>query len=58
MDSAFDADGKEEVEDSVGGCSSLSEEAGDAFLDKEIQKVKLESILDNRKITRLVVVME
>ena len=34
----FDADWKEEVEDSVGGYSSLSEEAGDAFLDKEVEK--------------------
>ena len=38
VDSVFDADWKEEVEDSVGGYSSLSEEAGDAFLDKEIEK--------------------
>ena len=49
VDSEFDADWKEEVEDSVGGYSSLSEEAGDAFLDKEVE---------NLKITRLVVVME
>ena len=38
VDSEFDADWKEEVEDSVGGYSSLSEEVGDAFLDKEIEK--------------------
>ena len=41
VDSEFDANWKEEVEeveDSVGGYSSLSEEAGDAFLDKEIEK--------------------
>ena len=38
VDSEFDADWKEEVEDSVGGYSSLSEEAGDEFLDKEIEK--------------------
>ena len=38
VDSEFDADWKEEVEDSVGGYSSLSEEAGDAFLDKEVEK--------------------
>ena len=37
VDSEFDANCKEEVEDSVGGYSSLSEEAGDAFLDKEIE---------------------
>ena len=38
LDSVFDANWKEEVEDSVGSYSSLSEEAGDAFLDKEIEK--------------------
>ena len=58
VDSEFDADWKEEVEDSVGGYSSLSEEAGDAVLDKEIENVKLQSVLENLKITRLVVVME
>ena len=31
VDSEFDADWKEEVEDSVGGYSSLSEEAGMPF---------------------------
>ena len=40
MDSVFDADWKEEVEDSVSG-SSLSEEAGDALLDKEIEKSEI-----------------
>ena len=38
VDSEFDANWKREVEDSVDGYSSLSEEAGDAFLDKEIEK--------------------
>ena len=38
VDSEFHANWKEEVEDSVGGYSSLSEEAGNAFLDKEIEK--------------------
>ena len=38
VDSEFDANWKEEVEDSVGGYSSLSEETGDAFLDKKIEK--------------------
>ena len=38
MDSEFDANWKEEIEDSVGGYSSLSEEGGVAFLDKEIEK--------------------
>ena len=37
VDSEFDAKWKEEVEDSVCDYSSLSEEAGDAFLDKEIE---------------------
>ena len=41
VDSVFDVDWKEEVEDSVGGYISLSEEAGDAFLDKEIEKSEL-----------------
>ena len=58
MDSEFDPDWKEEVGDSVGGYSSLSAEAVDAFLDKEIKKVKLQSVLENLKIIRLVVVME
>ena len=38
VDSEFDANWKREFEDSVDGYSSLSEEAGDAFLDKEIEK--------------------
>ena len=38
VDSEFDPNWKGEVEDSVNGYSSLSEEAGDAFLDKEIEK--------------------
>ena len=38
VDSVFDADWKEVVEDSVGGYSNLSEEAWDAFLNKEIEK--------------------
>ena len=37
--------------------SSLSEEAGNAFLDKEIEKGKI-AVLENLKITKLVVVME
>ena len=41
VDSRFDANWKEEDEDSVCGYSSLSEEAGDAFLDKEIEKGKI-----------------
>ena len=38
VDSEFDANWKREFEDSVDGYSSLSEEAGDAFLDKEVEK--------------------
>ena len=41
VDSELDADWKEEIEDSVGGYRSFSEEAGDAFLDKEIEKSKI-----------------
>ena len=37
MDSVCDADWKEEVEDSVSGCSRLSEAVGNALLDKEIK---------------------
>ena len=37
----FDANWKEEVEDGVGSYSSLSEEAGDAFLDTEIEKSEI-----------------
>ena len=36
VDSVFDADWKEKIEDSVSSYSSLSKEAGDAFLEKEI----------------------
>ena len=38
-DIEFDADWKKKVEDSVSVYSSLSEEAGDTFLDKEIKRV-------------------
>ena len=41
LDSEFDVasvNWKEEEEYSVGGYSNLSEEGGDAFLDKEIEK--------------------
>ena len=37
VDSEFDADWKEEIEDSVSGYTSLSGDAGDNFLDKEIE---------------------
>ena len=48
--SGFDAHWKEEVEDSISGSSSLSEEAGDAFLDKEIEKGEIACVqkLKNR----------
>ena len=55
VDSVFDAYWKEEVEDSVSGYSSLSEEAGDVFLDKEKQKGEItKCVTQNLKITRLV----
>ena len=38
VDSVFDARRKEEAEDRISGFGSLSVEAGDAFLDKEIEK--------------------
>ena len=37
------------VEDSVGGYSSLSEEAGDAFLDKEIEKGEIAMCVSKHK---------
>ena len=44
MDSEFDVDWKEEMEDSVSGYSSLSEEAGHA-LGKKIEKGELQNVL-------------
>ena len=43
VDSVFDADWKEEVEDNVkfNGYSSLSEEVADSVLNKEIEKALL-----------------
>ena len=58
VDSVFDANWKEEVEDNVNGYSNLSEEVADSVLDKEIKRVKLQNILGILKIARLVVVME
>ena len=49
MDGVFDADWKEEVEDSVNGYSSLSEEVADAILDKEIEKDEITKCLRNLK---------
>ena len=59
-DSVFDANWKEVVEDRVSGYSSLSEEAGENFLYicGNIKKGRLQNVLENGKITRLVVVME
>ena len=58
MDSVFDADWKEEVEDNVNGYSSLSEKVTDSLLDKEREKVKLQNVLGILKIAKLVVVTE
>ena len=49
VDSVFDADWKEEVEGSVSGYSSLSEEAGNAFLDKKIKKGEIEKCVRKQK---------
>ena len=49
VDSVFDADWKEEVEDNVNGYSSLSEEVADLLLDKEIEKGEIEKCLRNLK---------
>ena len=44
LDCVFDAKRKKAFEDRVSGYSSLSEEAGDAFLDKEIEKGRLQNV--------------
>ena len=49
VDSVFDADWKEEVEDNVNGYSSLSEEVADSLLDKEIEKGEIAKHLRNLK---------
>ena len=49
MDSAFDADWKEEVGDNVKGYSSLSEEVTDFLLDKEIENGEITKCLRNLK---------
>ena len=49
MDSVFDADWKEEVEDNVNGYSSLSEEVADSVLGKEIEKGEIAKCLRNLK---------
>ena len=49
VDSVFDANWKEEVEDNVNGYSSLSEEVTDSLSDKEIEKGKIAKCLRNLK---------
>ena len=58
MDSVFDADWKEEVEENVKGYSSLSEEITASLLDKKIEKGEIAKCLWNLKIARLVAVIE
>ena len=58
VDSVFDADWKEEVEENVKVYSSLSDEVTDSLLDKEIEKGETAKCLRNLKISRLVVVTE
>ena len=49
VDSVFDVDWKEEVEENVNGYSSLSEEVTDSLLDKEIEKGEIAKCLRNLK---------
>ena len=49
VDSVFDADWTEEVEENVKGYSSLSEEVTDSLLDKEIEKGEIAKCLRNLK---------
>ena len=49
VNSVFDADWKEEVENNVNGYSSLSEEVTDSLLDKEIEKGEIAKCLRNLK---------
>ena len=58
VDSVFDADWKDKVEENVKGYSSLSEEVADSLLDKEIKKGEIANVLGILKIARLVVVTE
>ena len=51
MDSVFDANWKEEVEDNVNGYSNMSEEVADSVLDKEIEKGEIAKYLRNLKNT-------
>ena len=54
MDSVFDADWKEEVEENVNGYSSLSEEVTDSLLDKEMEKGEIAKCLRNLKNSKTV----
>ena len=49
VDSVFDVNWKEEVENNVNGYSSLSEEVADSVLDKEIEKGEIAKCLRNLK---------
>ena len=49
VNSVFDADWKEEVENNVNDYSSLSEEVTDSLLDKEIEKGEIAKCLRNLK---------
>ena len=49
MDSVFDIDRKEEVENSVNGSSSMSEEVADALLDKKIKKGEIDKCVRKHK---------
>ena len=49
VDSVFDADWKEKVEDNVNGYNILSEEVAESVLDKEIKKGEIEKCLRNLK---------
>ena len=53
VDSVFDADWKEEVEENVNGYSSLSEEVTDSLLDKEIEKDEIAKWLRNLKNSKI-----
>ena len=49
VESVFDADWKEEVEENVKGYSSMSEEVTDSLLDKELEKGEIAKYLRNLK---------
>ena len=49
VDSVFDANWKEEVEDNVNGYSNMSEEVAYSVLDKEIEKGEIAKYLRNLK---------